>query len=66
MSAVKVKGRNKKIPALVHGVYQQAGEGRGTFTVVIPTASEVNQLNRLKLMLSNAPVGRHPDEQQEA
>ena len=64
MSAVKVKGRNKKIPALVHGVYQQ--EGRGTFTVVIPTASEVNQLNRLKLMLSNAPVGRHPDEQQEA
>ena len=23
---------------------------------------EVNQLNRLKLLLSNAPVGNHPDE----
>ena len=31
-----------------------------------PGASEVNQLNRLKLMLSNAPVGRHPDERAEA
>ncbi|MBO4533985.1 MAG: 2-hydroxyacyl-CoA dehydratase [Treponema sp.] len=28
-----------------------------------PGSSEVNQLNRLKLLLSNAPVGRHPDEQ---
>ena len=28
-----------------------------------PGASEVNQLNRLKLLLSNAPIGRHPDEQ---
>ncbi len=27
-----------------------------------PGSSEVNQLNRLKLLLSNAPVGRHPDE----
>lgn len=27
-----------------------------------PGSSEVNQLNRLKLMLSNAPAGRHPDE----
>ncbi len=27
-----------------------------------PGSSEVNQLNRLKLMLSNAPVGKHPDE----
>ena len=27
-----------------------------------PGASEVNQLNRLKLLLSNAPVGRNPDE----
>ena len=31
-----------------------------------PGASEVNQLNRLKLMLSNAPLGRHPDEEKEA
>ena len=28
-----------------------------------PGASEVNQLNRLKLLLSNAPIGKHPDEQ---
>ena len=27
-----------------------------------PGASEVNQLNRLKLLLSNAPKGAHPDE----
>ncbi len=27
-----------------------------------PGSSEVNQLNRLKLLLSNAPPGRHPDE----
>ncbi len=27
-----------------------------------PGASEVNQLNRLKLLLSNAPAGKHPDE----
>ena len=27
-----------------------------------PGASEVNQLNRLKLMLANAPIGLHPDE----
>ena len=27
-----------------------------------PGSSEVNQLNRLKLMLSNAPAGKHPDE----
>jgi predicted nucleotide-binding protein (sugar kinase/HSP70/actin superfamily) len=27
-----------------------------------PGAREVNQLNRLKLMLSNAPLGSHPDE----
>ena len=27
-----------------------------------PGASEVNQLNRLKLLLSNAPVGNNPDE----
>ena len=27
-----------------------------------PGSSEVNQLNRLKLLLSNAPVGNHPDE----
>ncbi len=27
-----------------------------------PGASEVNQLNRLKLLLSNAPKGLHPDE----
>ena len=30
-----------------------------------PGASEVNQLNRLKLLLSNAPVGKHPDEDSE-
>ena len=28
-----------------------------------PGSSEVNQLNRLKLLLSNAPVGAHPDEE---
>lgn len=28
-----------------------------------PGSSEVNQLNRLKLLLSNAPAGKHPDEQ---
>lgn len=27
-----------------------------------PGASEVNQLNRLKLLLANAPAGMHPDE----
>ena len=27
-----------------------------------PGASEVNQLNRLKLLLANAPLGSHPDE----
>lgn len=27
-----------------------------------PGSSEVNQLNRLKLLLSNAPAGMHPDE----
>ena len=27
-----------------------------------PGSSEVNQLNRLKLLLANAPVGNHPDE----
>jgi len=27
-----------------------------------PGASEVNQLNRLKLLLANAPKGAHPDE----
>jgi len=27
-----------------------------------PGSSEVNQLNRLKLLLSNARIGRHPDE----
>jgi len=27
-----------------------------------PGASEVNQINRLKLLLSNAPIGKHPDE----
>ncbi len=27
-----------------------------------PGASEVNQLNRLKLLLANAPLGAHPDE----
>jgi predicted nucleotide-binding protein (sugar kinase/HSP70/actin superfamily) len=26
-----------------------------------PGSSEVNQLNRLKLLLSNAKPGRHPD-----
>ena len=30
-----------------------------------PGSSEVNQLNRLKLMLSNAPVGKHPDENED-
>ena len=30
-----------------------------------PGSSEVNQLNRLKLLLSNAPVGNHPDEVEE-
>ncbi|MCR4790426.1 MAG: 2-hydroxyacyl-CoA dehydratase [Treponemataceae bacterium] len=30
-----------------------------------PGSSEVNQLNRLKLLLANAPVGRHPDEKKE-
>jgi predicted nucleotide-binding protein (sugar kinase/HSP70/actin superfamily) len=28
-----------------------------------PGSSEVNQLNRLKLLLSNAPAGKHPDEE---
>ena len=27
-----------------------------------PGASEVNQLNRLKLLLANAPCGAHPDD----
>jgi predicted nucleotide-binding protein (sugar kinase/HSP70/actin superfamily) len=27
-----------------------------------PGASEVNQLNRLKLLMANAPIGSHPDE----
>ena len=27
-----------------------------------PGASEVNQLNRLKLLLANAPYGTHPDD----
>ncbi|MBQ3965283.1 MAG: hypothetical protein II684_00435, partial [Treponema sp.] len=27
-----------------------------------PGSSEVNQLNRLKLLLANAPYGKHPDE----
>ncbi len=27
-----------------------------------PGASEVNQLNRIKLLLANAPIGSHPDE----
>ena len=27
-----------------------------------PGASEVNQLNRVKLLLSNAPIGKNPDE----
>jgi len=30
-----------------------------------PGSSEVNQLNRLKLLLSNAPIGKHPDENEE-
>ena len=30
-----------------------------------PGSSEVNQLNRLKLLLANAPVGKHPDEVEE-
>lgn len=30
-----------------------------------PGSSEVNQLNRLKLLLSNAPAGRHPDENED-
>ncbi len=30
-----------------------------------PGSSEVNQLNRLKLLLSNAPAGKHPDENDE-
>lgn len=30
-----------------------------------PGASEVNQLNRLKLLLANAPKGSHPDETKE-
>ncbi len=30
-----------------------------------PGSSEVNQLNRLKLLLSNAPIGKHPDEDSE-
>ena len=30
-----------------------------------PGSSEVNQLNRLKLLLSNAPVGKNPDETSE-
>ena len=30
-----------------------------------PGASEVNQLNRLKLLLANAPYGAHPDEDAE-
>ncbi|QTQ13423.1 2-hydroxyacyl-CoA dehydratase [Treponema parvum] len=30
-----------------------------------PGSSEVNQLNRLKLLLSNAPIGSHPDENEE-
>lgn len=28
-----------------------------------PGSSEVNQINRLKLLLSNAPIGNHPDEE---
>lgn len=27
-----------------------------------PGSSEVNQVNRLKLLMSSAPVGKHPDE----
>lgn len=30
-----------------------------------PGSSEVNQLNRLKLLLSNAPIGNHPDEEKD-
>ncbi len=30
-----------------------------------PGSSEVNQLNRLKLLLSNAPAGQHPDEEKD-
>lgn len=30
-----------------------------------PGSSEVNQLNRLKLLLSNAPAGEHPDEEED-
>ena len=30
-----------------------------------PGSSEVNQLNRLKLLLSNAPAGMHPDENED-
>ncbi|MCQ2591898.1 MAG: 2-hydroxyacyl-CoA dehydratase [Treponema sp.] len=30
-----------------------------------PGCSEVNQLNRLKLLLSNAPIGKHPDENED-
>ena len=30
-----------------------------------PGSSEVNQLNRLKLLLSNAPAGQHPDEEED-
>ena len=30
-----------------------------------PGSSEVNQLNRLKLLLSNAPAGNHPDEKED-
>ena len=29
-----------------------------------PGSSEVNQLNRLKLLLANAPLGRNPDEKE--
>ena len=31
-----------------------------------PGSNEVNQLNRLKLLLANAPEGRHPDEKKTA
>ncbi len=30
-----------------------------------PGSSEVNQLNRLKLLLSNAKIGKHPDEEED-
>jgi len=30
-----------------------------------PGSSEVNQLNRLKLLLSNAAIGKHPDEEKD-